>query len=610
MGLALGLAVAPSQAEPIRVTTWNLQPGVIAGTNASSINFQHGLVQDAAERLKPLRPDIILLQQVADWETCHQLAQALQPENYQVAICSCFRDPRGKLLRRQVAVLSKAKAFLAWAEPWKKSGALPAPPGGFAFAAIQLGNRNVGIFSVQFSDGDASSADESRSAQWQEARAESARQLVQQITLLQSWKNNRLQSFIVAGDFNTTPDDSRLAHEKTLSLLEQAGFDNAFAGLPLEKRATLPGDARRSAATLDYIFTRDAGVVGPALTTPSPLWEHASVTCEMDLAARKPAPTPPPQIASKTSPTPPPAASPKPAPAPTLLAVSNALATSPPSAVSNAVAKPSPSPASNSAPASPLLVTSNSSTAPPKLAARAELPPVKNTSNPTNLAHAPVAPASATTTSASPQAVLWLGSFLAAGLALFFLARKLVQHAAPEAFPAATADPKSRTGSSITLAQSEPIILAETPDNLPYARMKTEDRSRLPSPVWRPRDDAVRLTDRMEPGVRAGVIANLSRWLKEKAVRRLVSDRARLLATQQTAELTVLAVDQRLAKIERQMQQINQDYERRIDDLLKELIAAKEENRELIHAKISLVKAEMEKARLRAGQRAREHQQY
>jgi hypothetical protein len=114
----------------------------------------------------------------------------------------------------------------------------------------------------------------------------------------------------------------------------------------------------------------------------------------------------------------------------------------------------------------------------------------------------------------------------------------------------------------------------------------------------------------MDDGVRAGVIANISRWLKEKAVLRLVSDRARLLAAQQAAELTVLAVDQRLARIERQMQQINQDYERRIDDLLKELIAAKEENRELIHAKIALVKAEMEKARLRAGQPAREHQQY
>jgi hypothetical protein len=39
-------------------------------------------------------------------------------------------------------------------------------------------------------------------------------------------------------------------------------------------------------------------------------------------------------------------------------------------------------------------------------------------------------------------------------------------------------------------------------------------------------------------------------------------------------------------------------------------LAAKEENRELIRAKIALVKAEMKKAHLRAEQHARERQQF
>jgi hypothetical protein len=244
-----------------------------------------------------------MLQQVADWETCQQLAQALQPEIYQVAICSSFRDPRTNLLSRQVAILAKAKAYLAWSETWQNSSAAPAAPGGFAFAAIRLGNQNIGFFSVQFSDGASSGTDESRSAEWQQARAESARQLIKQIDSLQDWKDNRLQTYIVAGDFNTTPDDVGLADEKTLSLLEQCGFDNAFAGLPLKKRATLPGDARRPAATLDYIFTRDAGRVGSALITQSALCERGAVTCEMDLAAPKAAPAPPPLAASKAFPT-------------------------------------------------------------------------------------------------------------------------------------------------------------------------------------------------------------------------------------------------------------------------------------------------------------------
>jgi hypothetical protein len=89
----------------------------------------------------------------------------------------------------------------------------------------------------------------------------------------------------------------------------------------------------------------------------------------------------------------------------------------------------------------------------------------------------------------------------------------------------------------------------------------------------------------------------------------LVSDRAQLLATQQAAALKLLTVDKRLARIERQIQQINQEYEHRIDALLKELVTAKEENRELIRAKIALVREEMEKARLNAAQPPKEHQQ-
>jgi endonuclease/exonuclease/phosphatase family metal-dependent hydrolase len=622
MGLALVLPGAPSQAAPIRVTTWDLQPGAVAGTNGWSNKFQQNLVQEAAEGLKKLRPDVILLQQVADWETCHELAQALQPETYQVVICSSFRDPRAKLLSRQVAILSKAKAYLAWSEPWQNSSASPAAPGGFAFAAIRLGNKNIGLFSVQFSDGVSSGTDDSRGAEWQQARGESARQLVRRIALLQDWRNNRLQTFIVGGDFNTTPDDVRLVHEKTLSLLEQSGFDNALAGLPLEKRVTLPGDARRPAATLDYIFTRDAGLVGPALITQGALCEHEAVTCEMDLAAPKATPAPPPLAALKATPAPPllamsnvtpalpPLAASNATPALPPLAASKATPAPPPLAASNATPAPLPLAASNATPALPPLAASNASPAPPPLAARVDLPPVKPSANPTHRAPAPAALANATTATASPQTRLWLAGFLAAGLALFVLVRKLARRSELAPVPAAAPDLKGRTGASIAIPHADQIIVAPPAESLPYVHIEMEGSMQTQSQTWQPRPDAGGVTARMTEGVRAGVIANLSRWLKQKAVQRLVSDRARLLATQQAAGLAVLAVDQRLARIEHQIQQINQGYEQRIDDLLKELIATKEENRELISARIALVKAEMDKARLKAGPHAREHQQY
>jgi hypothetical protein len=485
----------------------------VAGTNGWSNEFQQSLLQEAAKSLKKLRPDVILLQQVAGWETCHQLAQALQPETYHVVICSSFRDPSDKLLSRQVAILSKAKAFLAWSEPWRNNGQSQAAPGGFAFAAVPWGDKNVGIFSVQLGEGDCPGADDSRGAALPQAREESARQLVKQIASLQNWKTNRLQALIVAGDFNTTPDDLRLAREKTLPSLEQFGFESVFAGLPPEKHVTLPGNARRPAATLDYIFARDAAPAAPPLITQSALSEHCAVTCEMDLAAPKAAP-------------------------------------------------------------------------------------------------APAALANATTPADYTQTLLWVAELLAGCLAIFVLARKLARRSGLQPASAALPEFKAKTAISMATPRADQIIVAPPSDSPPYVHIAMEGSTQTQSQPWRPSPDPGRLTAPMPVAVRAGLIANLSRWLKQKLVQQLVSDRAQLLATQQAAALKVLAVDERLAKIERQIQQRKEEYERRIDDLLKELIIAKEENRELIRAKIALVKAEMEKARLKAGQHNEDRQQY
>jgi predicted component of type VI protein secretion system len=63
--------------------------------------------------------------------------------------------------------------------------------------------------------------------------------------------------------------------------------------------------------------------------------------------------------------------------------------------------------------------------------------------------------------------------------------------------------------------------------------------------------------------------------------------------------MQALAVDQRLARIERQIQDQNAAYEQRIAELTTELNTARSENRELIRARIAQVKAEMLKARER-----------
>jgi hypothetical protein len=111
--------------------------------------------------------------------------------------------------------------------------------------------------------------------------------------------------------------------------------------------------------------------------------------------------------------------------------------------------------------------------------------------------------------------------------------------------------------------------------------------------------DAERAAEEVRALSRSGLLALWSQWLKEKLVRRLIVDRAEMLKTQQAATLKAIAVDERLARIEMQLQNQNRAYERRIEELTRQLEVAKEGNRELIRGQIAQVKAEMDAARAR-----------
>jgi hypothetical protein len=107
--------------------------------------------------------------------------------------------------------------------------------------------------------------------------------------------------------------------------------------------------------------------------------------------------------------------------------------------------------------------------------------------------------------------------------------------------------------------------------------------------------------------VKSGMMGQLSHWLKASLAQRLISDRARLLEIQEQATLKAIAVDERLSRLEVQLQKHNQAYEKRIEELTRDLLSAREENRELIRAQITRVKAEMEAARERMIAEARSH---
>src|SRR2546427_11882884 len=87
--------------------------------------------------------------------------------------------------------------------------------------------------------------------------------------------------------------------------------------------------------------------------------------------------------------------------------------------------------------------------------------------------------------------------------------------------------------------------------------------------------------------------------MEGRAFRGVFSQRAHLLLTQQAGASQVAELEQRLAKINSQMQNRFGAYERRIAELEKEVIAKERINRELLEAKAQMMKQALAAPRTR-----------
>ena len=276
IALLFFFAALRAGAEPLRITTWNLGAALAPQPDSSAEQSQ---LTNAAAFLKSLNADVLLLQEVRDRQTCEQLAGLLQPEGYRLAVCSAFPDFLGRNLS-QVAILSRRPVASAWVEPWRPDG-LVAPAGGFAFAAIREGPRFVVFYCVQLQNNRAGENSE-RDTQVNIFKRElSASQLVRHMTVLEAKFTNQLASIVIAGSLNTNPDDPQFVSEDTLSLLEQAGFRNAFAGAPLKSRITRRGGGTVPAATFDYLLAKHTGFSAGPKITATELSSHFPVTAEL-----------------------------------------------------------------------------------------------------------------------------------------------------------------------------------------------------------------------------------------------------------------------------------------------------------------------------------------
>src|SRR2546429_5869024 len=80
------LGVSQIHAEPLRVTTWNLN----FSPQAPVSEADEKRLANIPSVLNSLKADVILLQEVPDRQGCQPLAPPPQPPPYQRATCSAF----------------------------------------------------------------------------------------------------------------------------------------------------------------------------------------------------------------------------------------------------------------------------------------------------------------------------------------------------------------------------------------------------------------------------------------------------------------------------------------------------------------------------------------
>ena len=229
-------AIPTTSAEPtsIRITTWNLEWFPNGSAKEAPAEQQNQRIKEAADVLRPIDPDIVLLQEVRDYDACARLGEAIAPGIYHVAICSAFREPfHSGLGRQQVGILSKYQAQAAWSERWKSMSGID-PPRGFAFAWFKIGKEDIGVYSVHLKSNLITHGDrEAETAKNIRKREVAITQLLTHVHDVIGTRMPTIKGVVIGGDFNTNHDQAMFAAERIFDSLADSGYQNGFEGLPL-----------------------------------------------------------------------------------------------------------------------------------------------------------------------------------------------------------------------------------------------------------------------------------------------------------------------------------------------------------------------------------------
>jgi len=245
----------------VRVAFWNIQwfPG--RHPNASTVAEQQQIA--AVQRdMRAIDADVIGLEEARDFSKA-SLAVASRP-GFKVDVCSNFPPREDQNAAQQVAIASRLTPISAWVEMWKHNGAL-IPPRGFAFAVYEIAPRHLLLVYALHLKSNRGEISEDRAI-----REESMRQLRAHMNAMaNAYGKLGTITWIVGGDFNTSPDDPRFVAETTTRRLIADGFSWCWQNVPFSQRITLPADKFFPPACFDHIFFRNANLISARVIATS-----------------------------------------------------------------------------------------------------------------------------------------------------------------------------------------------------------------------------------------------------------------------------------------------------------------------------------------------------
>ncbi len=156
-------------------------------------------------------------------------------------------------------------------------------------------------------------------------------------------------------------------------------------------------------------------------------------------------------------------------------------------------------------------------------------------------------------------------------------------------------------GTELSVSSSEPLplnsVLSPAAASGPAPTGETTRSSSLEQRALA----AERRAERAASLAQAALQPHFARWLKEKFIQRLLTQRTALLSTQRKAEEEVARLERLLAQLHAPLEDRLKAYEKRIVELEHQLAAKGAENRELLKATIRLTRRKLEAERASQG---------